>query len=588
MRAADYVLSPVRALKAAGWRWSPTAIAAVLLLSMIAFLVTYPLIRMVAAVVSDATGSAGLGIDGSIWKVLWNTLLVVGGGSAAALVFGSALALINERTDGGFRGLGNFLPVAPLMLPSITGVLGWVVLFDPRVGLVNVILRSLFGFAGSAGEGPINIYSMPGLVFATAIHLVPTIYLVVAAALRNLDPSIEEASRTFGAGPLQTAVRVTLPAIRPALFEGWLLSLINGIGMFSVPVILGTGARIELVSVRIWSYLTSFPSNVPGALVLAGGMLLVVLALRAAQARLIPPGRQATIGGRGVRSSPTRLGALRYVTRTMIVGYILLSLVLPVLALMLVSLEPFWTASVRWDKLSFANYASVLTQNPATYRALFNSLFLAGIGATIATAVASYLMLYAHQRRAHGRGRGRKRPSRRPAAGFRAVVDFVTSLPTTLPHSLIGVSFILAFSQWPLDLYGTIWVLLLAYLTMEIPYAAAAARSATSMIGHELTEASRIFGATSGATMRKILFPLVLPGIAAGWVLVFIHILGEVTASAILSGNANPVVGSVLLDLWRQGSFPIMTAFALVIWLIASVLVVLMLRLNSQNLGKAQ
>jgi iron(III) transport system permease protein len=297
------------------------------------------------------------------------------------------------------------------------------------------------------------------------------------------------------------------------------------------------------------------------------------------------------LGGRGVRSAPTRLGSIRYLTRTLIVGYIFVSLVLPVLALMLVSLEPFWTANVPWDRLSLNNYEKVLTQTPTTFRALTNSLLLASLVATIAMAVAGFLMLHAHQKGAGGRG-GKKsnksKKSRVPSAGFRGVVDFVTSLPSTIPHSLVGVSFILAFSRSPFDIYGTIWILLLAFLVMEIPYAAGAARSATSVIGHELTEASRIYRASPSGTMRRILLPLALPGFAAGWVLVFIKVLGEVTGSAILSGNSNPVVGSVLLDLWRQGNFPMMTAFALIIWFIASVLVMVMLWLNNRSLGKAR
>jgi iron(III) transport system permease protein len=586
MSIPETVFPPPRISTTEPWRLTPLGAAAAGLLAGIAFLIVYPVTRMIGTVLTDAAGPAGLGIDRSIWTVVWNTIIVVAGGSSVALVFGAVLALINERTDGGFRGLGSFMPVAPLMLPSITGVLGWVVLFDPRVGLVNVALRGLFGLGGADAEGPFNIYSMGGLLFAVSIHLVPTVYLVVSAALRNLDPAVEEASRICGAGPLATAWRVTFPAIRPALFEGWLLSLINGIGMFSVPVILGTGARIELISVRIWVYLTNYPNNQAGALALAGAMLLAVLGLRLAQWRFLPATRQAVIGGKGVRSAPTRLGLLRYLTRSLIIVYIVLSLVLPVLALALVSLESFWTAQVPWDRLSLINYQRVLSENPQTFRALANSLLLASIGATAAIAAAGFLMLYAHQRPTATRGRWRQRGQAAP--GWKGLVDFVTTLPATLPHSLIAVSFILAFSRAPFDIYGTIWILLLAYLTMEIPYAASAAKSATNVIGKELTEASRIFRASAGHTMLRILLPLAMPGLAAGWVLVFIHILGEVTASAILSGNSNPVVGSVLLDLWRQGNFPMMTAFALIIWLIASLLVVIMLRLNNRSLGRTR
>jgi iron(III) transport system permease protein len=577
-------------------RVSPLAIVAAILLAAVAFLIVYPMLRMVGAVAGGETVAPGFGIDASILEVFWNTFVVVGGSSLLALAFGTALALINERTDGGFRGVGNFMPIAPLMLPSITGVLGWVVLFDPRVGLVNVALRGLFGWGAVSGEGPLNIYSMSGLIFAMSIHMVPTIYLVVAAALRNLDPSIEEASRTFGSGPLGTALRVTVPAIRPALFEAWLLAVISGISIFAVPVIIGTGAKIEVISVRIWKYLTAYPSNQSAALILAFAMLLIVIGLRYLKRYIAPAGRQAVVGGRGVRSAPTQLGRMRYVTRAIIVFYIALALVLPLLALMVVSVEHFWTAHIPWSRLTFDNYINVATRNPATSIALLNSLVLAGLSATITTAVAGFLMIYVHQLGPAGRGgkrsrdsatRGGKR-SREWAGRFRGLVDFVTTLPTTIPHSLVGVAFIIAFSAAPFDLYGTIWIVLLALLVMDLPYAAASARSATDAISHELTEASRIFRASPGATMRRILLPLVLPGLATGWVLVFVRAFGEVTASAILSGTSNPVVGAVLLDLWRQGSFPMMTAFALIVWFIGSLLVLAMLWFNNHRLARVK
>jgi iron(III) transport system permease protein len=566
-----------------GRQWRPAAVLAIAVLAGITFFVAYPVVVLVEQVIADAAAGKSLGITSAIWSVLGNTALIVGCSSVFALALGSALALINERTDGGIRGIGSFMPVAPLLLPSITGILGWVVLFDPRVGIVNVVLRAALGLGDQNGEGPFDIYSLQGMLFAYTIHMLPTVYLVVAAALRNLDPSVEEASRISGAGPFSTWMRVTLPAIRPALFEAWLLTIINGIALFSVPVILGTNARIEVVSVSIWTYLTHYPPNQQAALVLAAGLLMVVWLLRLIQWQFLPSGRQAVIGGRGVRRAPSRLGYFRYLAKALVVAYILVALVLPVLGLLMVSLEPFWTANIPWSRLSLVNFQKVLSQNPATIRALANSLLLSVTGATLFMSVAAFLMLFARQSSEDGSGANRL--LRR--IGFGKVIDLVTSMPATLPHSLIGVAFILAFSRWPFDLYGTIWILLLAFFVMEMPYAAAAARSAVSFIGRELSESSRVFGASEGGTMWRVMLPLALPGLAAGWVLIFIKILGEVTASAILSGSSNQVVGSVLLDLWQQGSFPMMTAFALIIWLITSALVICVLWLNNRSLARA-
>ncbi|ODT83715.1 MAG: hypothetical protein ABS76_02020 [Pelagibacterium sp. SCN 64-44] len=564
----------------ARWRWRPTSVVANALLIGIAFLMIYPTIQLIALILrGDDLGGVGLGpgIEG----VLWNTFVMVASSSVIALIFSTALALIAERTDGGLPGIGNFMPVAPLMLPSVTGVLGWVVLFDPRIGFVNVALRWMMGQPLIGGYGPIDIYTMQGMIFALSIHLVPAIYLITSSALRSLDPAIEEASRISGAGPLRTWITVTLPAIRPAIFEAWLLSIINGIAIFAVPVILGTAGKIEVVSVRIYRYFTDYPANEKAALTLALGMLVVVLALRAAQWKFLPSGRHATIGGRGVRHAPARLGVWRYVTRAVFIGYILISLVLPLIALMVVSLQPFW--SLNFSNLSFSNYFTVLTVNPATTRALANSLFLATTGATIIMIIAGYLMLYANHF-----GTTAPRGRRFQLKGYKGLVDFVTTMPATFPHTLVGVAFILAFSRWPLDLYGTIWILFFAYLLMEIPYASTAARSAALLVGKELSESSRVFRASEQTTMRRILLPLSMPGLAAGWVLVFIHMMGEVTASAILSGTSNGVVGAVLLDLWENGSFPLMTAFALVIWLIATCMMCFVLWLNNRGLERSR
>lgn len=569
-----------------GWRWRPIASVANFLVLGIAFLMVYPTFRLLQLVFGEGAHLQGAGLGPGIGGVLWNTFVMVSISSVIALAFSTFLALISERTDGGLKGMGNFMPVAPLMLPSVTGVLGWVVLFDPRIGFVNIALRWAMGDPVQGGMGPIDIYSMQGMIFALSVHLVPAIYLITSSALRSLDPSIEEAARISGAGPLRTWLTVTLPAIRPSIFEAWILSIINGIAIFAVPVILGTSAGIEVVSVRIYRYFTDFPANEKAALILACGMLVVVFTLRMIQWRFMPHGRQATIGGKGVRHAPTRLGKLGWLTKGIFLGYILISLVLPLLALMVVSLQPFWSLNFSLDYLSFNNYKTVLTVNPATTRALGNSIFLATTGATVIMVIAGFLMLYANHF-ADGAARfGRRGLTQR--LGYRRIVDFVTTLPATFPHTLVGVAFILAFAQWPFDIYGTIWILFLAYLLMEIPYATAAARSAAILVSRELSESSRVFRASEGTTMRKILLPLTLHGLAAGWVLVFIHMMGEVTASAILSGTSNGVVGAVLLDLWENGSFPLMTAFALVIWAIATCMMAVVLWLNNHNVKKTR
>jgi iron(III) transport system permease protein len=227
------------------------------LIAAVGVLVVYPLLTAIIHEFDEVV--LGLGqlqqgdLSGSVASVLWNTVMVVFGGTAIALVIGSALAWANERSDASLGWIGHLLPLAALIVPPIAGVIGWAVLLDPRAGLMNHFFRNLLAPLGISFEsGPFNIYTMAGLVIITGLYIVPYVYLVVSAALQRLDPAVEEASRVSGANPFQTLYKVTLPAVRPALVASGLLGVISGVSLFSVPVILGGGARIDVISVFIY------------------------------------------------------------------------------------------------------------------------------------------------------------------------------------------------------------------------------------------------------------------------------------------------------------------------------------------------
>jgi iron(III) transport system permease protein len=549
------------------------AVLSAVLLALMATLLLYPLLTTVVRVISEAgTGTEVLGnggIDSSLVTVLVNTVVVVVAGGALALVVGSGLSWINERTDASLGAVADVLPLAPLMVPPIAGVIGWVVLMDPRAGLLNVLIRTGLGAIGlNLPQGPFNLYSMAGLIVITSLYLVPYAYLVMSAALRRLDPYLEEASRVSRARPLRTFLRITLPSVGPALGAAGLLTVISGVGLFSVPIIIGTGARIDVLSVRIYRLLnTTFPPRTGAAMILALMLLLMVQALLVAQRSFIRAGEHAAIGGRGFRASRVVLGRWRGPARAAGVAYLLATAVLPALGLLLVSLQRFWTPAVRWDQLTLANYQFVLLQNRDTTRSLLTSLTLGLVGASVTMLIAALLMLRVQQTKGSGR----------------RWVDTITALPATIPHTVIGVSFLVAFSRPPAPLYGTIYILLLAYLIMQLPYAARTAHAAASDVGSELAEASRVFRASERRTFLRVLLPLALPGLAAGWVILFIHMVGELTASALLSGTSNPVVGRVIMDLWNNGSFPQLTSLAIIMSVVDSIFVLVMLRLTRRT-----
>jgi iron(III) transport system permease protein len=538
-------------------------------LILLLLLLAYPLVVAIIDLARSGSGAAtdidAAWADGSLVGVMLNTAGVVVGATLFALIVGLGLAWVNERTDAGLPILGELLPLAPLLMPPIAGVMGWCMLLDPRVGYVNLLVRNALTIVGiDLSNGPLNIYSATGLVCLTGLYLVPYAYLIVSAGLRRLDPSLEEASRVAGAGLARTLFRITLPSIAPAITAATLLSVIGGLGLFSVPVVIGTGARIDVLSVYIFRLIQNFPPQTGFALVLAAGMISVVQVVLILQRLLVPGGRHAAIGGRGLRRSLIALGRWRIPVRVIACVYPGVTAILPLIGLILVSSQSFWTPRINWHALSLEQYRFVLFENGPTSQALINSLVLAVVAATAVMLIAGLVMI-------------RTRFASGPA---RYIANVVTSLPATVPHTVIGLAMLLAFSLPPFRLYGSTVILLLAYIVIALPYAGQTASTGANAIGRELGDASRVCGAGSTRTFWRILLPLALPALVAGWSIVFIHTAGELTASALLSGTANPVVGRMLMDLWNYGSFPQVAALALVMTVINAVFIGIILRVG--------
>ena len=538
-------------------------------LVVVALLLVYPLGMAVVRTIGEAPAGFAAIVksieSGLLLKVLRNTALVVFGGAALATVVGALLAFINERTDGTLGAAGELLPLGPMIVPPIAGVIGWAILLDPTVGLVNGLLKRLLAGVGiEVDNGPLDIYTATGLVFVTGLYLVPYVYLMVAAALRGLDAALDEASRVHGATPLRTMLRVTLPAVRPAIAAAALTAVIGGIGLFSVPVVLGTAARMDVISVHIYRLFEQFPPQTATGLMLSAGMVAVVQFLLLAQRWLVPSEGHAVIGGRGGRAGLIRLGRWRRPAQALAIAYLLATSVLPVLGLAIVSLQPFWTPMIDSAQFTLANYSFVLFENGPTSRAFVTSMGLGAATATAAVLIAALLLL----------------GSRQSQGMVARASDMVLTLPATLPHTVVGVAFLITFSPAPFKLYGTVTILFLAYIAMALPFAARAAASAASGIGADLSEASRIAGAGPGRTFWRILLPLALPGLMAGWIIVFIHTAGEVTASSLLAGARNPVIGRIMTELWVFGSFPQLAAMSIVVTAVTSTGVAVMLYLT--------
>ncbi|MGE0801897.1 MAG: ABC transporter permease [Lautropia sp.] len=546
----------------------PFTVFSLLLLALTAALILYPLATILWRAFID---EEGMGVQAmlaaltrpAILNVFADTFVVVGSASAIALVVGTSFAWLIERTDARTGLASEFLPLVPLLVPQVSGVIGWAIMLAPEAGLVNVVLRQLLGLLGLELErGPFNVFSYVGLIGVMALYLVPYVYLTVSAGLQNLNPSLEEAARICGAGPWRTLWRVTIPAVWPAVMNAAIIVVIFGISLFSVPIVIGTTAGVDLLSVRIYRLLYTHPPRVDLAVTLAITMMVFVQLALFLQLLLTKAQRHAVVGGKGTAPTRVRLGKVRWLARSLIGAYLLATAVLPVLALVFVSLQPFWSSTFNWRQFSLDNYSFVLFENTTTAKALVNSIGLGVVGATIGMLGAAVLVLF---------NRGA-----RPAAQM--VVDGVTALPATLPHTVVAVSMVLAFTSGMLNLHGTMTILLLANLVLVIPQAIRSARSALAQVGNDMIEAAQMARASRFTTFRRVVVPLMLPGLMAGWVILFVHISGELTASALLAGTNNPVVGLVLLDLWENGSFPQLSAIALVMTVLDAIVVLAVTR----------
>lgn len=527
-------------------------------------LILYPLGRAVASI-------AGLGSEpsqlGAMWAALWqrstlvmtfNTVVAVGVGGGLALVVGSVFAWINERTDARMGFAAKALPLIPMFIPSIAGAIGWVFLASDNAGLINVFLREALSVVGiELASGPFNIYSWPGLIFAYFLFLTPYAYLTISSGLQSLDPALEEASRSSGAGPLTTFRRVTLPSLRPSLGASVLLIATMGFALFSIPLVIGVPAGIDILPVSIIHMINQqYPSDVAGALGLSTIVVAVVVACWLMQRRLVGTASHATISGRGSRAAKFELGRWRIVVRLAMIGFILLTSVLPFAGLLYVSLRSYWSADVSLVGMTLRNYES-LVQSPLVWSGLKNSVVLAAAGATIAI-VAAALIVVAIETRKGWVGNA---------------VDGVVKIPATLTHIIVALAFLVAFAGAPFNLVGTYAILLLAYVVLYLPQATFYGTAAYHQVGRQLSEASATSGAQAGTTFRRILLPLMLPGLIAGWSLLFVLITGDITASSMLAGTHTPVVGFVILDLWTSGTFPQLAALGVLMTTVACVVV---------------
>ncbi|HET6493674.1 MAG TPA: iron ABC transporter permease, partial [Burkholderiales bacterium] len=430
----------------------------------------------------------------------------------------------------------------PMTIPSLLSAIAWIQLLDPRIGLVNVLCRSAWGSASETG--PFDIYTLYGMCFVQGLRLVPSAYLMIAASFRAMDPSLEEQSAMAGRNIAQTAMRVTLPIMRPALLAAFIYFVIVVIESFDIPGLLGFTARIRVLSTAIY-WATHSEVGLPdyglaaalGTIILAAALLLMwgYQRLTAHQERF------ATITGKGYRPRRVNLGAWTAPATLFCGSYLLIAVILPVLMLLWTSLQPFYAvpSAESLGRVSFEGYINVW-RDASVVRALRNTTVLALVTsvATISLAVLVSWFVVRRSRISNG------------LVNYLATVSF---LPQCVPSIVIGLALIFVYVRFPLPIYGTLWIIALAMTTRYLAFSSRTTTSALLQVHGELEEASQMAGAPWSRTLGRITMPLLAPAMINVFLWVAVHAMQELSMALMLYNPDTVVVSTMIWNMWQNG-----------------------------------
>jgi iron(III) transport system permease protein len=551
MTTLEAVLRPSRVFETG--RLGRNAALALLLLLLL-FLTAYPMAMLVyGSLHSTPPGQAGtFSLDGyramltaTSAVVLLNTIGLSLVKTGLSLVLALFLAWIVARTDTPYRDTLEVLVTLPFYVPPLLTAMAWGMLATPKGGLINLAWTGLTG----SREPLVNVYSYGGVVWHMMQYSTPFLFLLIAGAFKSMDPSLEESSRMSGATGWTTLRRVTLGLMLPVTTSAFILSFIRGVESFESALVFGSPAGIEVITTEIYHLIhhVSTP-DYPQATALALGIMVLMFGLVAWQWRLLGGRSFATVTGKGYTPRVTRLGRWRWVTFGFCLLFFAVTVVLPVGQLVAGSFFKF-VGFYRLDMLTLEHYRAV-GQNRLVWRALGNTLLLGVLGATatmLLGGVIAYVLV-------------------RTRFGIRRALEVLAWLPWMMPGMILGVGLLwaYAFLPGPLQLYGTLWALLIAYVTLGTPLAVRTMSGAFAQLAQDLEECSRVHGAAWWTTFRRILLALAWPSFAVGWILVFFLVLRELSASILLYSVGNEVLSVVVLKLWTEGKAEQVSVIALV------------------------
>jgi iron(III) transport system permease protein len=539
----------------------------ILPLLILAVLVLYPVAGLVG---SSFFGEGGFTLANytellspRFLRIMVNTVTLGLGSAILATTAGTIFAWLCACTDLPFRKIFTVLHIAPYGLPTIAAALAWIFLLTPKAGLFNRFLMWLFGLENA----PFNILSMPGMIWALSAHLYPWAFLLTSGAFATMDRSLEDAARMSGASEFKTFRKITVPLVTPSIAAAFILVFSISIEQFSIGGTIGVLARIPILPVEIYRSIAVYPPEWGFATTLSVVLLCITSLLVYGQNRILAGKSFVTVTGKETMER-VRLGKWRWFAFIASAVFVSFAVILPYIGIIMVSLSPSLGADLTLHNLTFKHYAYIFTEHPFVFRAIGNSFFLAFFTATLLAVFTLAVAVVVKRSQTPGRG----------------VLGYMTRWPIAIPGSVIAVSLLYTYIKPPLQLVGTMWILLVAYLIRNLPYAYSAAHAGLSRVDPALEEAARIHSTPARRTFFRIIVPLTIPSVMAGWVIAFINSLRELPASLLLFSPGNETISVAIYEMFEEGAFQLTNAAALMTLLsLITVLPAVIIRLRSRE-----
>jgi iron(III) transport system permease protein len=482
---------------------------------------------------------------GDVKTLLGNSLIFSLGSAGVAILYGTALAWLAERSDAPFRKLAYISAYVSFAIPGIIKVVGWIMLLGPKAGILNALGVAL------TGQAFFNIFSLSGMVLVESFLWIPIVFLLMSTPFRAMDPSLEEAATTAGSSGWQVFRRVTFPLAVPSVLAVLILTVIRSLEAFEIPALIGIPAGVEVLTTKIYLQIKGGLIPKYGEASAYSIILIVLVALG-----LIPYYRITsktykftTISGKNFRPNRVALGKWRWLGACLMLVLPLLQF-LPIVAIAWSSFLPFAQVPSRkaLELLTLNNYVTAFNDS-SVIRSVMNSLTVSVSSATVAVAItffAAWLIV-------------------RASIKARWILDQMAMLPLVFPGIVMGIAILKMYLLLPVPVYGTIWILVLAFIARYLPYGIRFSHSALLTLHKELEEGAMASGASWFQMVRHVVVPLIMPALLAGWIYIFLITFKELSIALLLYSPGSQVVAVTIWELWENGHVGELAAFSLLI-----------------------